>query len=172
MNFFDYFTWNDEPCSSTNYWHFQGRWKTNQLPQITFTDLGGVNNPPNELILSTTVVNLDWRQPQHVSTNALLQNMNYKTMKNYCYLLNTGLLGCLLASLSADVNQAAAPPKDLFGHARVDEVVASARAKDLATFERVAEPFAAERRELITKLVEVFNDVGCSNLSRCCAAYL
>jgi hypothetical protein len=42
VNFYDQVKWNSQPCSDTNnFWHFQGRWKVNQSPQVTFTDLGG-----------------------------------------------------------------------------------------------------------------------------------
>lgn len=41
INFYDYITWNGQTCSDTNnFWHWQGRWKADQTPQITFTDLG------------------------------------------------------------------------------------------------------------------------------------
>jgi hypothetical protein len=40
-NFFDCVAWNFEPCSTTNnFWHFEGRWKADQTPQITLTNLG------------------------------------------------------------------------------------------------------------------------------------
>jgi len=40
-NFYDFITWNSKICCDTNnYWHWQGRWKINQNPQVTFTDLG------------------------------------------------------------------------------------------------------------------------------------
>jgi hypothetical protein len=43
-NFYDYITWNSQICCSTNnFWYFEGRWKTNQTPQITFTGLGTTN---------------------------------------------------------------------------------------------------------------------------------
>jgi hypothetical protein len=43
-NFYDYITWNSQICCSTNnFWYFEGRWKANQTPQITFTGLGTGN---------------------------------------------------------------------------------------------------------------------------------
>jgi hypothetical protein len=37
-NFYDYITWNSQICCATNnLWHFEGRWKFDQTPQITFT---------------------------------------------------------------------------------------------------------------------------------------
>ena len=41
-NFYDYITWDSQICCETNhFWHWQGRWKANQTPAVTFTDLGG-----------------------------------------------------------------------------------------------------------------------------------
>jgi hypothetical protein len=41
-NFCDRVTWNSLSCSDTNYfWHFQGKWKADQTPQVTFTEMGG-----------------------------------------------------------------------------------------------------------------------------------
>jgi hypothetical protein len=47
-NFYDYFTWNGQICcNSNNYWQFQGRWKSNQAPQITLVNVaGGTNGIP------------------------------------------------------------------------------------------------------------------------------
>jgi hypothetical protein len=48
-NFYDYVTYGGQTCSDTNnFWHFQGRWKADQTPQVTFTDLGtGTITLPN-----------------------------------------------------------------------------------------------------------------------------
>ena len=40
-NFYDYITWNSQICCDTNnFWQFQGRWKIDQTPQVTYTNLG------------------------------------------------------------------------------------------------------------------------------------
>ncbi|HEY1661497.1 MAG TPA: hypothetical protein VGI03_03695 [Verrucomicrobiae bacterium] len=48
VNFYDVVTWNAQQCSSTNnFWHFQGRWKVNATPDVTFTNVGtGLMNLP------------------------------------------------------------------------------------------------------------------------------
>ncbi len=40
-NFYDFITWNGQACSATNsFWYWQGRWKADQTPQITLTNVG------------------------------------------------------------------------------------------------------------------------------------
>lgn len=40
-NFYDFITWNSQICCDTNnFWHWQGRWKINQTPQVTYAGVG------------------------------------------------------------------------------------------------------------------------------------
>jgi hypothetical protein len=41
INCYDYITWKSQTCSDTNnFWHFEARWKTNQIPQFNNLDFG------------------------------------------------------------------------------------------------------------------------------------
>lgn len=49
LNFRQWVEWHGEQCSEYGHWHFQGRWKLGERPEITYLEVGnGWKEPPSK----------------------------------------------------------------------------------------------------------------------------